>query len=151
MDWLTASDRPAINLVLYTGHGSIQRLGKEAVLSSTDMQENPGRSPDTLMVMFTCLAGYFAHPEVDSLAEALLKDPGSGFVAVYAPSSLTLSSDQEPLMQYAASRLTSGETTRMGDLFSSADFVGEHLTAGFYDVLSTMVLFGDPATSLPGH
>jgi hypothetical protein len=149
MDWLSEADSSETNIVMYLGHGSLQQLSVSNLLSTKDIaRENPGDAKSGIL-MFTCLSGYFVHPEVDALAETLLKDPESGFVAVYGPTSLTLTTDQAPIMELIANRLASGQSQRYADLINFQGIKFEKISPGLYDVIATMVFFGDPATSLP--
>ncbi len=81
-------------LVAYFGHGSVTQWGKDDLFTVEDIAGlgNGDRLP--VVVNMTCLTGLFTHPEVNSLAETLLWEPGGGAVAVLAPTSLTLPWDQ---------------------------------------------------------
>lgn len=146
--WLNAPKEIGGQL-FYFGHGSIQQLSEINMLSVETLGNQSSNPKNAVMYMFTCLAGYFVHPQIESLAEVLLQDPNSGFIAVYAPTSLTLSTDQIPLAEYIAKRIISGKPERYGDLFDFEQLSREGLTPGLLDVVATMVFLGDPAMQFP--
>jgi hypothetical protein len=86
----------------------------------------------------TCLNGYYHAPNLDSLAESLLKAPG-GAAAVWASSGFTVPTDQEQLdavmvrTLYEASGITLGRAIRVAKAA-----IGDPV------VRRTWILFGDP-------
>jgi hypothetical protein len=96
----------------------------------------------------TCLAGLFTHPKVQSLTEALLWKTDGGAVALLAPTSLTLSSDQSFLSHALVQALLKDRTARLGDAFLQAQREVPAQGSGTQDVLRTFLLFGDPALKL---
>ena len=101
-----------------------------------------------LVINMTCLTGLFTHPKVQSLTETLLWKPDGGAVAVLAPTSLTLSTDQGFLSQALADALLKDRSARLGDVFLQAQRSIPNTDAGSQDVLQTFLLFGDPALRL---
>jgi len=91
----------------------------------------------------TCLNGFFQAPYADTLAEALLKAPQGGAVAVWTSSGLT-EPDKQAIMSKELIRL----------LFSSSSITLGEATArakssvSDQDVRRTWILFGDPTTKL---
>jgi hypothetical protein len=135
-------------IVGYFGHGSVTQWGKDNLFTVKDSAalQNGERLP--LIINMTCLAGLFTHPKVQSLAETLLWKPDGGAVALLAPTSLTLSSDQSFLSKALIQGLMKDRAARLGDVFLQAQREVPAQDAGTQDVLRTFLLFGDPALKL---
>lgn len=135
-------------IVNYVGHGSIDTWSEDRLFSSEQIVSlgNHGRQP--MMILMSCLLGFFGHPERESMAEELLLAEDGGAVAVFAPSSLTLSSDQGPLNRALLSALLNGETPTVGQAILEAKRSLSPENQGQRDVIETFTLFGDPALRL---
>ena len=132
-------------LIAYFGHGSINMWGKERLFTSEDVYHLKNQEKLAVILNFTCLTGLYTHPKVDSLAETLLWHPEGGAVAVLAPSSLTLPTDQTLLSDSLARLLSESPETRLGDIHLLARRQVPIDTQGMRDVLNTFLLYGDPA------
>ena len=89
-----------------------------------------------------CLNGYFQDPTQDSLAEALLRSPQGGAIAVWASSAMTFADGQAALNEEFYRQLF-GAGARLGDAVmrgKAVTFDGE--------VRKTWILFGDPTMRL---
>jgi uncharacterized repeat protein (TIGR01451 family) len=129
-------------LVDYIGHGSVE-MWSESVVQSPDAfaLANGNRLP--FVVAMECLNGYFHDVYTESLAEALLKAPNGGAVAVWASSTLT-QPDQQALMNRELFRaLFSGQPVTIGEAVKRA-----RLAASDPDVRKSWILFGDPSMRL---
>lgn len=135
-------------IVNYIGHGSMDTWSGEMLFSSEQIPalRNDGRQP--LMIMMSCLLGFFAHPEHESMAEELLLVENGGAIAVFAPSSLTLSSDQAELNQALFNALLMREVPTVGLAIMEAKLTLDFHTQDQRDVIETFTLFGDPALRL---
>ena len=135
-------------LVAYFGHGSVNMWGKDRLFSTEDVQglSNEGRLP--VVVNMTCLTGLFTHPKIESLAEALLWQSTGGAVAVLAPTSLTLPTDQGFLSQALVDAMVANPDLTLGDILQEARTKVPDDTPGTLDVMQTFLLFGDPALQL---
>jgi len=85
---------------------------------------------------------------VDSLAETLLWQAGGGAVAVLAPTSLTLATDQTFLSRPLAEALLQDRAPTLGEAVLQAQRQVPTEGAGTRDVMQTFLLFGDPALRL---
>jgi hypothetical protein len=76
-------------LLNYIGHAGLVSLAKKEVLTTGDVVylENGDRLP--VVTAMTCLAGRFAIPGFDSLAEIMVLHQGCGAIAAWAPSGLS--------------------------------------------------------------
>ena len=82
-------------LVNYAGHGSVD-LWRGNIFTSADALSLTSSGKVSVYLIMTCLNGYYHAPNIDSLAESLLKAPG-GAAAVWASSGFTVPTDQENL------------------------------------------------------
>lgn len=135
-------------LVSYFGHGSVTQWGKDNLFTVKDgaALQNGDRLP--VLLNFTCLTGLFTHPRVQSLSETLLWLPNGGAVAVVAPTSLTLASDQSFLSNALVKAYLANPANPIGDLLLTAWRDVPIESTGTQDVLRTFLLFGDPALRL---
>jgi hypothetical protein len=140
---LAAFDSGAL-LIGFAGHGSVEEWSAANVFSRTDALalDNGPRLP--LVVAITCLNGYFHDVVSDSLAEALVRAPNGGAIAVWASSGLTETLPQQSSADALSSALFgSSAAERIGDAMIDAQ-----RAATDADVRHTFLLFGDPATRL---
>jgi hypothetical protein len=128
-------------VVNYIGHGSTQVW--HGNLLTTDAARTLDHDRLPVWLPMTCLNGFFQEPYGDSLAEALLKAPSGGAVAVWASSGLTESADQLPIDEALVRLLFSGTPITLGDATRAAK-----IATTDRDVRTTWILFGDPTTRL---
>ena len=78
-----------VGLFNYLGHGGLDRLADESLLSNSDVPAlgNTGRLP--VFLAMTCSVGNFAIPGYASLSETMLLRKDGGAYAVWAPSGLS--------------------------------------------------------------
>lgn len=133
-----------VSIVNYVGHGGIDVWGDETVLKTDDapILRNGRRLP--LFTTFTCLNGYFYHPEVDALAETLLWTRGGGIAAAVAPSGRTYPSQQGPLSTAFYKYLLHGEEQVLGDVLLKAKLEVAQ-DPNLRDIVHVINLLGDPA------
>ncbi|VAX07989.1 hypothetical protein MNBD_GAMMA26-1676 [hydrothermal vent metagenome] len=131
--------------VNFIGHGSIIGLGNSGLLTSDDVAalNNAERLP--VLTALTCLAGHFAYPGFDAIAENLVIKPDGGAIAVWAPSSLSKNKRSNILGRgfYEATfqdgELVLGEALLKAQTNYARDGIDKYL-------LDTYNLIGDPAT-----
>jgi len=132
-----------VSYVNYAGHGALDRLAQEGLLTSSDVASltNGVRTP--LLVSMTCVVGRYSVPGFPCLGEELLRSAPGGAVGVISPVGLSSRSLSGPLNASLARRLGLGGG-RLGDIWLDAalDF-----TAGDYDPLAFHIfnVLGDPA------
>lgn len=134
--------------LIYFGHGALQRWGREGILQKKGLDEAFVNGTSPIMVNFSCLTGYFIHPEYPSITEQLLVLE-NGPVAVVAPTSLTLSDTQVELSTVFGHELSLREDDTIGELWLSVQQKFPIVNSKNIDVLHTFLLFGDPAVTLP--
>lgn len=136
-------------IIAYFGHGAIDLWGKDEIFTAQQAKELGGQTSYPIVLNFTCLTGYYIHPEVLSLTEALLWNPKGGAISIIAPTSLTLADDQSFLWKALVESYQSQPDGRIGDVWLSALPKIALANEGIRDVVLTYTLFGDPALTLP--
>ena len=138
---LISSLEQGASLVNYAGHGSVEIL--RGLLSSADAEllTNGVRLP--FFISMTCLNGFFHDVYTESLAEALLKAPQGGALAVWASSALTEPGEQAALNRELIQLLFNGKPMTLGEAAVEAK---AQVTDP--DVRRTWILFGDPSMRL---
>ena len=134
-------------IVNYSGHGSTRLWGRNGQLLTNDdvpSLVNATRLP--LVVAMNCLNGLFngIYGE-DSLAEALLRAPAGGAVAVWASSSLTAEATQALVNQELFRLIFGGTYATVGEAVAMAKRVVAN-----QDLRRSWIFFGDPAMRLNG-
>ena len=129
-------------LLTYIGHASVEVWANNAFSSSDALAlTNGDRLP--VVVALNCLNGFFHDVYTLSLAEALMKAPNGGAVAVWASSTLT-EPDQQALMGHELfSNLFGVPNLTLGQAVARAKFA-----ATDPDVRKSWILFGDPTMRL---
>lgn len=141
---ITEKINSGLGFVVYFGHGSIQMWGKDQLLSVRDVEFLNNKTKLPIIINMTCLTGLFTHPTIESLSEALLWRESGGAVAILAPTSLTLPSDQSFLSNALANYIFINKTERLGDAVL-ASWRSIPVGQGRDEVLNTFLLLGDPA------
>ena len=135
-----------VGVLTYVGHGSMNVWAQEKILSTDDAGALRNDVQPFMMTM-TCLVGYFHHPQVTSMGEALLFNDSGGVVGALVPTSESLATDQSELASNIFTHLfgdagTVGEAIMLGkqDLSAERDLM--------QDLIETFTLLGDPALRL---
>jgi len=131
-------------LMNYIGHGGLDRLAREGLLTTGDAQglSNGPRLP--VVTALTCSSGQFAIPGFDCVGEALVLRDGGGAIAVWGPSGYSFNSEAKLL----------GRGFLRDALVRGQPVLGEAVEAAFEsfgsgdevpDTLKVYNLLGDPA------
>jgi hypothetical protein len=131
-------------LTTYVGHGSVERWGKEDIFNTETVSQLNAETPP-IVLQLTCLTGLFAHPELTSLSESMLRNK-KGPVLLIAATSLTLSGNQQPFALSLMQHMQDPAYSRIGDAFQAAklDLAIEN-NNGLREISDTFVLLGDPS------
>lgn len=133
-------------LAVYAGHGSLSSWGQTDILT-IDSVDSLQSQPPPIVLQFTCLTGFFAHPTQVSLSEALLHHE-EGSVLVVGPTSLTLTANQEAFAASLLSALQDPTVTRIGDAMQQARRDLNLAFDSLQEISDTFALLGDPATRI---
>jgi len=135
-------------ITAYFGHGSVSMWGKDSLFTNDDVSTLSNADFLPIMIHSTCLTGLFIHPTQNSLTEELLLDPENGAVAVIAPTSLTLPTDQGNFTTEFVKSLLQTSNLRLGDAVLSAWRSMPTINMNTVEVMQTFLLFGDPTLGL---
>jgi hypothetical protein len=136
-------------LISYFGHGSINMWGKDKIFMANDVETLSNLEKMPVIINMTCLTGLFIHPKVTSLMETLLWYDKGGAVAMLAPTSLTLPSDQNYLGQELIDAFMQSPSFTLGEIYLHAQRKVPANKSGVHEVLLTFLLFGDPGLIFP--
>lgn len=144
---LQAALRQGQVLLNYVGHGGLDRLSSEGLLTTSDVSQlgNAPRLP--VMTALTCLISQFAYPSVSSLGEELVLRRDGGAVALFGPTWLSHNGPASELGRFLLPQLSAAGGGRLGDrllrgLSAYAAAGGDRQTLKLYTLL------GDPALAL---
>jgi hypothetical protein len=131
----------------YLGHAGLDRLAAEPLLASSDLSlvQNAGGLP--VVAAMACIVGRFEIPGFTSLAAQLVNRPGSGAIAVWAPTGVNWNAQSGVLDRAFLAALFQDRRASLGGAVSDA--VQRFQAAGASPAtLLTYNLFGDPALRL---
>ena len=135
-------------LATYSGHGSIDRWGKEGVFTADAVPQLDSEGPPPIVLQMTCLTGFFAHPATDSISESMLRDP-NGPVQLIAATSLTLSSSQQPFGINFLKALQNPGNERIGDALQESKLALDvENSSALKEISQTFTLLGDPSAMI---
>jgi hypothetical protein len=135
-------------LVSYFGHAGYGQLADEGLLTNADVPTLVNADRPTVLTAMTCLAGNSSLPGYSALGELLLRHPGGGAAAVWAPSGMSENELAEPLGEALYAALYTGrKVERLGDAVAVARRVYRNRDLPAY-MLAIYNLLGDPAMRL---
>jgi len=127
-------------VVNYAGHGASDFWTKGNVFSVSDARALTNGSQLPFFSLMTCYNGYSQYPSLtDSLAEALMKAPNGGAVAVWASSGATVPTGQTIMNNGLFRRVFGDNPSTLGEMIRQSKPATDDI-----DVRRTWILFGDP-------
>ncbi|MFB0547061.1 MAG: C25 family cysteine peptidase, partial [Anaerolineae bacterium] len=146
---IIAEIKQGVLIVNYAGHGSPQYWAHERIFRTTHIPglSNGQRLP--VMVLMTCLNGYFVMPTSRSFAEEMLLADGAGAVAAFAPTGMTDAQVQKLLDQGFTEAVFQTGIVLLGEAVHAAKQTLLVNTTGQQDTANSFSLMGDPAMTLP--
>ncbi|MFA6956961.1 MAG: C25 family cysteine peptidase [Thermoanaerobaculia bacterium] len=137
---LFASWASGISIVNWTGHGGLDRLASEGLLTSADVASLASDTPPVLVAL-SCIINRFEIPNYPALGETLVLAESGGAAATFAPTGLAYH-DASTALGDELYHAFSSDTTRLGDLVRAA--AAKHPG----DASQLYVLLGDPTLQL---
>ncbi|MBI3653351.1 MAG: hypothetical protein HY231_20160 [Acidobacteria bacterium] len=128
-------------IVNYNGHGSVNLWRGNLFTASVALGLQNNQSLPIFVIM-NCLNGYYQDPNLEGLAESLLKAPQGGAVAAWASSGLTFADGQAAINQEFYRLLFSGQA--QGLTIGEAAMRAKASTTD-PDIRRSWILFGDPS------
>ncbi|MCU1265033.1 MAG: hypothetical protein JWM21_1351 [Acidobacteria bacterium] len=130
-------------LVNYSGHGNVNTWTGSSIFTSVDASAAANGNKLPLVLVMNCLNGYFQDPRLEGIAEALIKAPNGGAVAVFASSGETIPDGQHEMNGRLYQLLYGSSTIPLGDAIKDAKTFTNDI-----DVRRTWILFGDPSMKI---
>jgi hypothetical protein len=131
------------SLVNYSGHGNVNTWTGANIFTSIDASASANGNKLPLVLVMNCLNGYFQDPRLDGIAEALIKAPNGGAVAVFASSGETIPDGQHDMNRRLFLLIYGSPTLPLGDAIKDAKTYTTDI-----DVRRTWILFGDPSMKI---
>jgi len=129
--------------VNFVGHGGVDRLAAEGLLTSGDVGSlTPGATP--IVSSLTCVINLWAIPGYSSLGDELVRAAGKGAIASWAPTGYSISYLAPVLGEAFVSRAWVGSEPVLGDAIrlALAEF---RVRGGTVDMALVYSLLGDPS------
>jgi uncharacterized repeat protein (TIGR01451 family)/fimbrial isopeptide formation D2 family protein len=131
-----------VAFVNYAGHGALDRMAQEGLLTSSDVTNLTNGTRLPVVVSMTCVVGRYSVPGYPCLGEELVRRATGGAIAIISPIGLSSRTLSAPLNQALINRLGHAPG-RLGDLWKEAslDFIqtgGDVVGPTLYNLL------GDP-------
>ncbi len=144
---LLGSFQTGLGFLDYFGHGGVNRLADEGLLTTDDVPTltNLGRTP--LFTAMTCSINRYELAGIPSLGADLTRSASGGAIAVWAPAGQSKSIQALALGKALADEAFHSPDQRLGDLLLVA--LQRYRQGGGDGVFASLyVLLGDPATRL---
>ncbi|HEX8155032.1 MAG TPA: C25 family cysteine peptidase, partial [Thermoanaerobaculia bacterium] len=137
----------AARLVTWTGHGGLDRLSADSLLTTSDVPSLTSNGAVPVVVAMTCTINRFELGYVESLGAALTRSGNGGAAAVWSSAGLSAHGNAAELQRTFARLATLTASPRVGDLVVQSLAA----TPGIGETAMTYLLLGDPAArvSLP--
>ena len=133
---------------VYHGHSSIHQWGVERFFHLDDVADLRNSSRAPLLLEMTCLTASFQVPDLPTLDESLVRQPGGGTSAVWGSTGFGFSAAHRLLASGFLDALVPGEASSIGaDTLQGRLRLVSQSTQGL-DALDTFTLLGDPAALL---
>ena len=130
-------------VVNYSGHGNVDVWSGASIFTSANATALANGNKLPFVIVTDCLNGYYHDPTFLSLAEAFLKAPGGGAVAVFASSGLTTTFGQRQMELELYRQLYGSQPLPVGDAIRIAKAASTD-----FDVRTTWIFFGDPSIKI---
>jgi len=130
-------------LVNYSGHGNVDVWSGASVFTAANARALTNGNKLSFVVVMDCLNGYFQEPNLESMAEALVRAPGGGAVAAFASSGLTVPEAQHDMSTHLYSLIYGPQPIALGDAIKTAKASTTDI-----DVRHTWIYFGDPSLKI---
>ena len=139
--------------VNYLGHGTVNFWGAEPLLSSRQLERLPDAERYPIVMMMSCLNGYFIEPGSfsdgkASLAEQMLLSESGGAIAVWGATGMGLETGQKTLLEEFYRVLLQKQDWRLGSAFLQAKYALAAGSSNYPDLIDSFTLLGDPALQL---
>lgn len=144
-DLIKARMEKGILIFNYVGHGGVESLAQERIVSISDIEGWTNVDALPLFITATCEFSRYDEPELESAGEKVILNPGGGGIAMLTTSRLAFSHTNKALNERVFNSLyecdEQGNYPRLGDMVIAAKTPNNEYIYNF-------VLLGDPALQL---
>jgi hypothetical protein len=144
---LQAALRQGQVLMSYVGHGGLDRLDSEGLLTTSDVPQLGNGPHVPVLTALTCLISQFAYPTVTSLGEDLVLQADGGAIGVFGPTWISYNTPASSLGGFLLPQLAAAGGGRLGDRLLRG-LNGYAAAGGDRKMLRLYTLLGDPALVL---
>lgn len=130
------------SIVNFIGHGSVEVWSESGLFGRSDALASSNGTRLPVVVAMTCLNGYFHDLYTESLAEAWLRSPSGGAVAVLTSSAMSNADTQVAADAVMIDLLANRPDLTVGD----AALAAQRAAGG--NTRRSIILFGDPSMRL---
>lgn len=144
---LVAALNSGAAFVHYYGHGGLDRLADESLLTIGDLAALDHRDRTPFFAAMTCAINRYEIPGYPSLGEEMVRRARGGAVAVWSPAGLSGGGEATALAELLASAAFRAPSARLGDVLleTQGHFA---VQGGSAEMLRLYLLLGDPALRL---
>jgi uncharacterized repeat protein (TIGR01451 family) len=144
---IVAAINAGTGMASYVGHAGYDVLADEGMMRIAQVNLLTNADRPTVFTAMTCVAGDFALPFIDPIGELLVRKPGGGAAAVWAPTSMSDNIHAVALAEEYYARVFGGQPMRIGDAILGALQAYHDARRPEY-LLGIYGLLGDPAMPL---
>jgi hypothetical protein len=130
-------------VVNYSGHGNVDVWSGASIFTTANATALTNGNKLAFVIVMDCLNGYYHDPTFLSLAEAFVRAPNGGAVAVFASSGLTTTFGQRQMELELYHQLYGAQSIAVGDAIKIAKAASTD-----FDVRTTWIYFGDPSIKI---
>jgi len=130
-------------LINYSGHGNVDTWTGGRIFTSVDALGLTNGNKLPFLVVMDCLNGYFQDPNLQGIAESVMKAPNGGAVAAFASSGSTIPDGQHAMSQELYRSIYGSQSVALGDAIKIAKAATFDI-----DVRRTWIFFGDPSMKI---
>lgn len=131
----------------YVGHGGLDRLAAEGLLTSADVPSLPASARLPVVSALTCIVNRFEVPGFSPLGVELVRQPGRGAVAAFAPTGMSYNAAVQDLGDWFFRGLDAVPGARLGEVANRA-LRGYAALGSLANLVDIYTLLGDPALLL---
>ncbi len=136
-----------VSIVQYVGHGHIELWSASNLFNNDSLISLANEGNYTFMIALNCLNAYFSDMLKDSLGENFITIDKKGGIASFSSSGFGYLWEYQLLNDYWYRSVFIDGQTILGDTVTAAKVTAFSYGAS-RDILSTLILLGDPATNL---
>ena len=137
-----------LGFVNFIGHSGVNKLGRDGIISLSDMEELTNVPLSPVITLWGCVAGRFEMPGNRGISEELILDADGGASAVFASSIPAENVDSKRLGKYFYETLGDTNSQTIGSVVLKTKQKYKNNSTTGLELISGYNLFGDPAMTV---